>query len=502
MAGKGTVGVTFKLIDKASKTFENIALKGRKTQEEIERIGKVSQTANNRMKDFATGTKNAMDKLSSLTVKTTGVMVGLGAGILKCSEVAAEMQATTSQFQQVFGDTSKRAEAGLDRIASKTGIVSNRLKGYYTQLAAFAKSTGLTDTQALDVAERATLAAADLAAFWDKDISEMTERVQAYLKGNFENDAALGFSSTEATRNAMANRLYGKNYINLTEQEKQLALLAQIEEANKKTGALGQAQREADSYLNQLGNMKQSWIDIQAQIGEAFLPVVVESFKEISQYLQDNKDEIKQVAQTVADKITPKIKWVIENLDKVAQIGKVAAGLWIGGKVFGILTPIIQGASVLVPKLMSVHKWLKEITIMNNTIRGLGPGTAKLTGAGNAGRAGLSLAGAGTAGGLAMGAAAPLAMFGAGFGGVKALGKLYGWDVDYSNKKDMGYNDYAGAMSRGQRRQLATKKDKVSDGNTAVYITVQGNMIGNKKYMEETGSYIMNKVKTAMANAK
>lgn len=505
MPKKGTVGVTFQLIDKASATFEKISLKGRKTQEEIEKIGTTSQKANKMVKNFANNTKSAMDKISSLAAKASIVTAGLGAGILKCAEATAEMEATASQFQQVFGNMSKSAETGLQKISEKTGIVSNRLKGYYTQLGAFAKSTGLTDEQAIDVANRATLAAADLAAFWDKDIAEMTESVQSYLKGNFENDSALGFSSTEATRNAVANRLYGKNYIDLTEQEKQLTLLAQIEEASEKTGAMGQAQREADSYLNQLGNMKQSWLDIQAVIGEAFLPTAVESFKKISDYMQDNKDDIKKIADSVADRVLPAIDWIINNLDKVAAIGKVLGGIWIGGKIFGLLTPIIQGATILIPKLMSVFQWLQKIAFLNGS-GGLGPGTSKLAKAGKAGKSGLGLAGLGsTIGGFAAGAAFPLAVFGAGFGGVKAIGKIYGWDVDYSNSDDD--IDYAGLQSRGKRKKtakksLSTKKDAVKETNPSVNITVQGNMIGNQQYAEEMGNYIFSKVRFAWQNMK
>lgn len=500
---KGTVGVTFKLIDQASKTFENIALKGRKTQEEIEKIGRVSQTANKHMKNLASGTQKAMDRIKSTAIKTTAVIGGLSVGLMKCAEASAELQAMTSTFNQVFGSLSKDAQKGLDGIAKKTGIVSNRLKTYYTQIGAFAKSTGLTDAEALDVAQRGTLVSADLSAFWDRDISEMSEAVQSYLKGNFSNDARLGFSSTEATRNAMAQSLYKKNYKDLTEQEKQLTLLAQIEKASRDTGAYGQAQREADSYLNQLGNMKQSWIDIQATIGEAFLPTLVESFKEISEYLQENKDTIRDVANSIGSKITPAVKWIVENLDKVVQMGKVVGALWIGGKAFGMLTPLVEGATRLIPQLQSVYKWLKEIAVLNSMSGGLGTGTkqvAKSVGKGaTAGASGTALAGAGaTAGGLGAVASVPLAMFGAGFGGVKAIGKMYGWDVDYSNK---GFDDYAQAQSRGARR-LKTHKDTSTTNSTSVSITVQGNLIGNKSFMEQTGRYVAQKIQMAMANSK
>ena len=65
----------------------------------------------------------------------------------------------------------------------------------------------------------------------------MTESLQSFLKGNFENDAALGLSCTETTRNTAANALYGKSFKDLSEAEKQLTLLQMVEDANKASGA-------------------------------------------------------------------------------------------------------------------------------------------------------------------------------------------------------------------------------------------------------------------------
>ena len=44
----------------------------------------------------------------------------------------------------------------------------------------------------------------------------------------------------------------------LDEAQKQLTLLQMVEDANKLSGALGQASRESDTWTNQLGNLKQS----------------------------------------------------------------------------------------------------------------------------------------------------------------------------------------------------------------------------------------------------
>lgn len=58
--------------------------------------------------------------------------------------------------------------------------------------------------------ERALRAAADSAAYYDTSVEQATETLQSFLKGNYENDAALGLSATETTRNAAAMELFGQ----------------------------------------------------------------------------------------------------------------------------------------------------------------------------------------------------------------------------------------------------------------------------------------------------
>ena len=124
-------------------------------------------------------------------------------------------------------------------------MLQNRMKGSYTQIAAFAKTTGMDTSDAMDLANRSMRAVADSAAFYDRSLEETTESLQSFLKGNYENDAALGLSSTETTRNAAANELYGKSFNELSEAQKQLTLLQMVEDANAASGALGQAARDA-----------------------------------------------------------------------------------------------------------------------------------------------------------------------------------------------------------------------------------------------------------------
>lgn len=194
---------------------------------------------------------------------------------LACINAAADANAANAQFSSVFGELEAQAKASLTGIANETGVAETRMKGSYTKIAAFAKTTGMDTAGALDLSNRAMMAVADSAAFYDRSLEDTTESLQSFLKGNFENDAALGLSCTETTRNAAANELYGKSFKDLSESQKQLTLLKMVEDANKTSGALGQAARESDTWSNQLGNLKQSWTDFMAVVGQPILDIAV-----------------------------------------------------------------------------------------------------------------------------------------------------------------------------------------------------------------------------------
>lgn len=224
---------------------------------------------------------NSARKLSSFIagIFVTGKLAQFGKEAIN---IASDFEAMESQFSQVFGELEEAASASLSNVANQAGILEDRMKSSFTKIAAFAKTTGMDTASSLKLSERAMIAVADSAAFYDRSLEETTEYLQSFLKGNYENDSALGLSATEFTRNAAANKLYGKSFIELSEAQKQLTLLQMVEDANRLSGALGQAAREADTWTNQIGNLGRAWSSLKANIGKIFLPAAIQAVKSIT----------------------------------------------------------------------------------------------------------------------------------------------------------------------------------------------------------------------------
>lgn len=201
-------------------------------------------------------------------------------------ESAADVKAETAAFEQTFGDFAGTATAAIGRVADSSGILQTRLNNLGSKIYAFARSSGGDVEQSMSLMERALQAAADSAAYYDTSVEQATESLQSFLKGNYANDAALGLSATEATRNAAAMKLFGAAFNNLSEIQKQETLLQMVLDAQKLSGAMGQAARESDGWENVLGNLSETWRQFQANVGAPVLENLVPIIQNITTALQ------------------------------------------------------------------------------------------------------------------------------------------------------------------------------------------------------------------------
>lgn len=236
--------------------------------------------------------------------------------------VSAEVKAENSQFEQTFGDMQSSATEAIERVAGSTGILETRLKTVGSQIYAFARSSGATVPEAMELMESALQASADSAAYYDKSLEESSETLQSFLKGNYANDAALGVSATEFTRNAKATELFGKKYNDLTEIQKQQTLLKMVTDSQKVSGAMGQASREADGWENVQGNLNETWRQFKAMVGTPFLEALIPVLQDVTKSFQEWSNNVDWEAfENKVKEITEAIKngfgWIIENSSSI-----------------------------------------------------------------------------------------------------------------------------------------------------------------------------------------
>lgn len=339
-----------------------------------------AKTAFNNLNDEMKGTKSAADGtqeslseisrnlraelLQQFSEKLSAISDNLVEVGKEALEAAAQMQASNAQFTTVFGDMETQAREALNAIGREMDIVPERLQGSFTQMASFAKTSGLNTSEALDLTSRATRAAADGAAFYDKSIESVTESLQSFLKGNFSNDAALGISATETTRNAAANKLYGKSFKDLSEAQKQLTLLQMVEDGNKLSGALGQAARESDGLENVMGNLKQAGTNALSAIGQPLLEMMIPVFQTLASIVKGVAELFSSLPAPVKDFIVI-LGVVLTIVGALAPIFLTLQAVFMSsfGAMIAAALPIIgiiAGVVVAITAIVAIVKYLWE----------------------------------------------------------------------------------------------------------------------------------------------
>ena len=358
--------------------FGTIGIRGSEAEKELDGVARKGEQTSNKLSSFF---KKAATVIAG--VFAAGKLIDFGKMSI---EAAASAKATQAQFEQVFEGIVGTAEQALNSVAKEVGAVPTRIKPAFNQIASFAKVAGMDTAQAMEFTTRATRAAADTAAFYDKSLEETTEILKSYLKGNFQVADNLGILSTETTRNAKATELFGKEYSKLSGLQQQEVLLRMYEDANKVSGAMGQASREADGWENVMGNLKQTWEDFKATIGSVVLDALVVGMQNLTGFVNNLKDGflelkangeqfIKSVVesdafakvQEIFNKVVENLKSAFDNIggvinDVSAIVGSFVDDLLKIATAEGTINTVGGAFETLSGFIRDATGWVKDLT--------------------------------------------------------------------------------------------------------------------------------------------
>lgn len=329
---------------------------------------RVSNSLGN-MKTSIGSVVKAASKIGAVVTTVSTALAAVGV------DTAAEVRAEASAFEQTFGDMQNTATKAIGRVAEESGILQTRLNTLGSKIYAFARSSGGDAVESMNLMERALQAAADSAAYYDTSVEQATETLQSFLKGNFANDAALGLSATETTRNAAAMELFGQKYNNLSELQKQETLLKMVEDSQRLSGAMGQAAREADGWENVLGNLKESWRQLKAAFGEPILDSVTPMLQNATVAVQNftAKVDWEKVANAITQSFDTAVNAVTalaDTIETLAPIIAVAAGAFASLKAGMEIQHLVQGFQNAQVSISLLTMGLKDTTLAQAALNG------------------------------------------------------------------------------------------------------------------------------------
>lgn len=95
-------------------------------------------------------------------------------------DTAASVKAEQSKFSQTFGKLESDATSAIKSVADTTGILDTRLKDTGANIYAFARSSGASTEEAMELMQTALMATADSAAYYDKSLEDSAETLQSF----------------------------------------------------------------------------------------------------------------------------------------------------------------------------------------------------------------------------------------------------------------------------------------------------------------------------------
>lgn len=268
-------------------------------------------------------------------------IVNFGKDILGLAMRAEEAD---NLFAVSFGGMAKSVRTWSETLAKKLGLSAYALRENSAMFMAMFKSFGFGEEQAAGLSTSLTSLADDMASFYNLDIQDAIEKLQAGITGETEPLKRLGIVINETRVKQMAmEQGWLDNKKTLSETEKVMARYGLI--MQQTADAQGDLFRTQNSTTNLLRRFQATWTATKIAMGKAFLPAATESLKGLTKLLMDNKDaivawaqglgdlatqlatwfstvavpKITEFASAITDKMVPSLQSLAENLERVAK---------------------------------------------------------------------------------------------------------------------------------------------------------------------------------------
>lgn len=190
----------------------------------------------------------------------------------KCLSAASEVEEMENKFNVVFKNTSKTMDEWADSYADAIGRSKTEIKTAISNQADLMIGMGMTEEVAGDLSQKYTELAYDLASFNNVQDSTALEAMTKAMFGETEMAKQLGLNLSATTmENSEYVKSLGKKWSAMTQAEKAEAY---YQEALKQSvNAIGDAERSAGSYANQIRRTQSKVTEFTETLGTYMLPM-------------------------------------------------------------------------------------------------------------------------------------------------------------------------------------------------------------------------------------
>lgn len=317
-------------------------------------------------KRLTTATQGAQSSLAKLSDKATkisatigrvlgavGISLGFRAivnGARDSIEAASDLEQQFGALDSVFKDIAPEMKT-FSKDMNRIGLSSAEAARQSVLLGSMIKGAGFNLKDTGKQTKSLVTLAGDLAATFGGPTSDAVRAISALLRNEYDPIERYGVSIKKSDINA---RLAADSLDHLTgEARKQAEIQAGLALLFEKTAdAQGQAARESDTYAAKMAELRAKMTDLQAEIGQALLPILIdlgEWFLEVIPDIQKFFEELTDPTTDMGKKWNGMIG-VLENTGKAFDnlMGVFSGGQSKQGALMDWVTTLSAGLGQIV----------------------------------------------------------------------------------------------------------------------------------------------------------
>lgn len=199
----------------------------------------------------------------------------------ECIDLGSDLTEVQNVVDVTFGQGASKINAWAKTTASAFGISELSAKQYSGTMGAMLKSMGLTTDASLDMSQKITELAGDLASFYNLDVDDAFTKIRSGISGETEPLKQLGINMSVANLEAYAMSKGITTAFTKMSQADQ-ALLRYNYLLSVTADAQGDFSRTSDSWANQVKVLSLNFDSLKSNIGQLLITALTPLLKQLN----------------------------------------------------------------------------------------------------------------------------------------------------------------------------------------------------------------------------
>ena len=250
----------------------------------------------NEQQEFNSKVERGSDALSGMAGKIAGMVAGYLSlqGAMETVKAGIDYASDLAEVQNVVDVSFGKSAASINDWSQKAleayGLNEVTAKRYNGTLGAMLKSTGIAGDSVVDMSEKLTGLAGDMASFYNLDTNAAFEKIRSGISGETEPLKQLGINMSVANLEAYAlSQGITTAYDKMSQAEQTMLRYNYLMSAT--SDAQGDFARTSDSWANQTRLLSENWTEFVGKMAANLLPTLtagVSALNDVILWMSEN----------------------------------------------------------------------------------------------------------------------------------------------------------------------------------------------------------------------